>query len=127
MLSNCKKLVQVMDKKRAPDWKERTLMADMSSLQQMGLDCWLIFVSGVILKLCMVVSCFSYKKANLLLLADDGTWCKCYLWLMPFLNGIKKKKKKPSMKHDFEEICLHKKITLRLFSSLLCPSSFFSI
>ena len=49
MLSNCKKLVQVVDKKRAPDWKERTLMADMSSLHQMGLDCWLIFVSEVIL------------------------------------------------------------------------------
>ncbi|XP_030966604.1 uncharacterized protein LOC115987239 [Quercus lobata] len=49
MLSNCKKLVQVVDKKRAPDWKERTLMADMSSLQQMGLDCRLIFVSKVIL------------------------------------------------------------------------------
>ena len=49
MLSNCKRLVQVVDKKRAPDWKERTLMADMSSLQQMGLDCRLIFVSKVIL------------------------------------------------------------------------------
>lgn len=49
MLSYCKKLVQVVDKKRAPDWKERTLMADMSSLQQMGLDCRLIFVSEVIL------------------------------------------------------------------------------
>ena len=49
MSSNCKRLVQVVDKKRAPDWKERTLMADMSSLQQMGLDCKLIFVSEVIL------------------------------------------------------------------------------
>ena len=36
MLSNCKTQVQVVDKKRAPDWKERTLMADMCSLQQMG-------------------------------------------------------------------------------------------
>ena len=32
-----------------------------------------------------------------------------------------------SMEHDFEEICIHKKITLRLFSSLLLPSSFFNI
>ena len=78
-------------------------------------------------------NCYSYGEvmfwvlgANLLLLADDGTWCKCYLWLMPFLNGIKQKKQ-TSMKHDFEEICLHKKITLRLFSSLLFPSSFFNI
>ena len=50
MLSNCKKLVQEVDKMRASDWKERTLMADMSSLQQTGgLDCRLIFVSKVIL------------------------------------------------------------------------------
>ena len=27
-----------------------------------------------------------------------------------------------SMEHDFEEICIHQKITLRLFSSLLFPS-----
>ena len=32
-----------------------------------------------------------------------------------------------SMEHDFEEICIHQKITLRLFSSLLFPSSFFNI
>ncbi|KAL0005218.1 hypothetical protein SO802_012779 [Lithocarpus litseifolius] len=33
LLCNCKKLVHVFDRKRAPDWKERTMMADLSSLQ----------------------------------------------------------------------------------------------
>ena len=49
MLCNCKNLVQVVNKKRAPDWKERTLIADMYSLQQLGLDCKLIFVPKVII------------------------------------------------------------------------------
>ena len=64
MLSNCKKLVQVVDKKRAPDWKERTLMADMSSLQQMGLDCRLIFVSKVILNYVWSLAVLATEEPN---------------------------------------------------------------
>lgn len=49
LLSNCKKLVLVFNRLRKPDWKERTMMADLTHLQQFGLVVKLIFVPKVIL------------------------------------------------------------------------------
>ena len=49
LLSCCKELVQVCSRWRIPDWKERTMMADISHLQQMGLVSKLIFVPKVVL------------------------------------------------------------------------------
>ena len=49
LLSYCKKLVQVCNGWRIPDWKERTMMVDISHLQQMGLVSKLNFVPKVVL------------------------------------------------------------------------------
>lgn len=49
LLSNCKKLVQVFNMFRNSDWKERTMTADLTHLQQFGLVAKLILVPKVIL------------------------------------------------------------------------------
>lgn len=49
LLSCCKKLVQVCSGWKIPDWKEKTMMADLSHLQQIGLAFKLMFVPKVVL------------------------------------------------------------------------------
>ena len=56
LLSCCKKLVQVCSRWRIPDWKERTMMADISHLQQMGLVSKLISQSSLMVTLGLFVS-----------------------------------------------------------------------
>ena len=43
-LSNCNRLVQVCNKESAPNWQEKTMLADLLSLHQNGLVSKLFFV-----------------------------------------------------------------------------------
>ena len=48
-LSNCNRLVQVCNKESAPHWQEKTMIADLLSLQQNGLVSKLCFVPKAVL------------------------------------------------------------------------------
>ena len=50
LISNSKSLIQVMNKeKKIPDWQEKTMMADISFLQQNGLTSKLYLVPKVVI------------------------------------------------------------------------------
>ena len=50
VLSNCRKLVLLFNGFAKPDWRERTMMADLSCIQQAGVVFKLIFVPKVVLE-----------------------------------------------------------------------------
>ena len=50
VLSNCRKLVLPFNGCAKPDWRERTMMVDLSCIQQAGVVFKLIFVPKVVLE-----------------------------------------------------------------------------
>ncbi|KAK9987638.1 hypothetical protein SO802_027877 [Lithocarpus litseifolius] len=49
ILSNSRRLVQTVNKERNPNWQERTMMADLSSLHQNGFVLKMLFVPKVVI------------------------------------------------------------------------------
>ena len=49
ILSNIRRLVQTVNKERNPNWQERTMMADLSSLHQNGFILKMLFVPKVVI------------------------------------------------------------------------------
>ena len=49
ILSNSRRLVQTVNKERSPNWQERTMMADLSSLHQNGFVLKMLFVPKVVI------------------------------------------------------------------------------